>query len=269
MSKLQFEDYEIYYECSNNDKQPLLILNGILMNVRSWDVFISELEKDFNVIRIDFLDQVHSSSANESYTIDKQVEIVQSLVQLLQLTDYNVLGISYGSHVALKLAAKDNNIKKLLVFNCVSYTNDILKAVGESWQVAADANNATLFYDLAIPIIYSKDFYEENQNWFNTRKNVLVEMFSKDFLERASRLVDSSVSYNICDEVSNINAQSLVVGCDEDLLTPPKLTKEVAQLLNTNYIEITNCGHATMYEKPNEFIAIVIGFMKSDYISIM
>ncbi len=269
MNKFNYNQYEIAYTYSDNNKPHLVILNGILMNINSWNPFVESLEKYFNVIRLDFIDQVFSTKATTDYKLEDQALVVKSLLDELNVTNYNLIGISYGSHVALNLALLDNRIEKMLIFNALSYTNDVLKEIGDSWIEAAKINNANLFYKLAIPTIYSKNFYEANIEWFRQREKLLIDMFDENYLNAAIRLINSSRDYDLRAKLNLIKAKTMVVGCDEDILTPSKYTYELSKMIGASYIEIKDCGHATMYEKPDEFLSIVIGFFIIENISIL
>ena len=62
-----------------------------------------------------------------------------------------------------------------------------------------------------------------------------------------------------------ITAQTLVISSEHDYVTPLYQQKEiVAAIPNAAHAMILDGGHAVMYEKPAEFISLVLGFVNND-----
>jgi pimeloyl-ACP methyl ester carboxylesterase len=65
--------------------------------------------------------------------------------------------------------------------------------------------------------------------------------------------------------LKNITAPTLVISSQYDFLTPPYLQKEIAEAIPVaGHVTIQDAGHALMYEKPEEFSALVLGFVNTD-----
>lgn len=75
------------------------------------------------------------------------------------------------------------------------------------------------------------------------------------------RLTNSSIGYDVRSEVNTIKTPTLVVSSEYDFVTP-KNEQEflVRELQNVSYVCIPNAGHASMYETPELFISLVLGF---------
>ena len=248
---VKYKDYDIYYEVHGTGK-PLIILNGIMMSTVSWHQFLNALD-GYQVILIDFLDQGQSSDADE-YGHDDQVEVVRMVVNELDLESINILGVSYGAQIALQYAIK-YPVHQMMIPNAALYTTPWLSDIGKAWQLAAQANDPELFYHVTIPYIYSHMFYNEHDEWMRDRKTHLLSAFNKKFLTRMSRLIESSEKYDIRDTVRRINADVSVIASEFDYLTPADETKEIAtSIISSKWLILKNCGHASMYEKPELFI---------------
>ncbi len=272
MNFYEYNGKKIAY-CVDGDEnlKPLVLLNGIMMNTVSWTPFIPNLTKYRKVIRIDMLDQGVSEKMDSQYTVDDQANLVISLLNNLNIDKYDLFGISYGAHTALTVATKDKEkVDKLSVFNCLPFTNPLLREVGTSWKMAAEKNDPELFFYNSIPVVYSPKFYTEHNEWILARKPLLLQVFNEEFLNSMIRLITSSESYDVREKLSTIEADTLVVGSSDDLLTPANLTATIAdEIPNAKYVEIPNCGHASMYEKPNEFISILLGFLLHEDVKIV
>ena len=263
MPHIQHNGKNIYYEVHGNG-QPLVILNGIMMSTLSWAMFLPELTKKNQVILLDFLDQGQSDKMTEDYQQDLQVDVVKAVVDELELKKINLFGISYGGEIALQFALKYGNfIQKLLLFNTTAWTNPWLADMGKGWVIAAQTGNSELFYNATIPIIYSPLFYTKNIDWMNERKSFLYGVFTAEFLESMIRLTNSANTHDVKDRLSELNGiDTLIVGSDYDFITPDFDQRYIhEQVVTSQFFVIKDCGHASMYEKPKEFITLVTGFL--------
>jgi pimeloyl-ACP methyl ester carboxylesterase len=263
MAYFKYLGKNIYYDVSGQG-EPLIILNGIMMSTKSWESFKDEFSKHFQFIRVDFLDQGQSDAYEAPYTQDIQVELLKSLINHLNLEKVNLVGISYGGEVALGFACKyQEYISKLILFNTVAYTDEELTKTGRLWNEQASKRNYLEYYNLTIPIIYSKKFIDENQEWMKKREVLLLNgPFSDDnFLDRMIRLTTSAESYDVRSKLKNLNIPVLIIGATDDVLTPiahqEYLYKEIP---NSRLIVLPNVGHASMYEVPEIFVSLILGY---------
>lgn len=262
MPYVKYNDKNIYYEI-HGEGEALVILNGIMMSHASWKVFLPELSKSNKVVLLDFLDQGKSEKMSTSYKQDIQVEVVKAVIDELGLKNINLFGISYGGEVAIQFALKYKSLlNKLILFNTTSYTNPWLKDIGRGWINAAETNDAESFYNVTIPIIYSPGFYTKNIDWMNKRRELLYGVFKEDFLNQMINLIESAEAYDVRDKLDKIDINTIVVSSEYDFITPAVDQEYIHKnISNSKYILIKDCGHASMYEKPVEFIAILKGFL--------
>lgn len=272
MNYYEYQGKKIAYQVDgDDDKQPLVLLNGIMMSMASWLPFLPNLTKHRKIIRIDMLDQGVSDKMDKAYTVEDQAKSIISLLESLNITKYDLFGISYGGHTALTVSSLDSErVDKLIVFNCLPNTTELLRDTGRAWNLAGQKNDPELYFHTTIPVIYSHKFYADNNKWILDRKPILLKVFNETFLQSMDRLVNSGESYDLRNKLDTIKANTLVVGASDDLLTPARYTQTIAEgISGAKYIEITNCGHASMYEKPNEFISILVGFLNHESVTII
>lgn len=264
MSLFNFRGKEVFYKVDGTG-EPLVLLNGIMMSSKSWDFLVDDLSINHQLIRVDFLDQGQSSSYEEKYDQRLQIELVLELLQHLKIKEINLVGISYGGEIALMFSGLyPQMVKKLIIFNSVSYTTSLLSNLGKVWNDAAKNRLAKEYYDVTIPVIYSKDFVKNNPEWINNRKDYLINnVFNNpDFLDRMIRLTNSAEDYDCRNILSKVTMPTLIVGSEKDALTPLSHQQHLSgQLPNSQLVVIPNAGHASMYEEPLIFVSLILGFM--------
>ena len=262
MPYVQCKGKKIYYEV-HGEGTPLVMLNGIMMSTLSWAMFLPELTKENQVILLDFFDQGQSDKMTSNYKQDIQVEVVKAVIDELNLKAIHLFGISYGGEIALQFTLRYGNlVDKLLLFNTVAWTSPWLADIGAGWKKAAELADAEMFYHVSIPVIYSPSFYTQHVAWMNERKALLMQVFNPPFLKAMSRLIESAEGFDVRSQLATIEASTLVVSSELDFITPVADQLAIHQgIQDSAYAEIKNCGHASMYEKPMEFISMLKGFL--------
>jgi 3-oxoadipate enol-lactonase len=251
----------VYYE-SYGEGKPLLILNGIMMSTASWKPFIPAFSASHRLILVDLLDQGQSTKLDGLvYNQDIQVEMLKAFITELDLKDLALFGISYGGEVAIKLTIRyPHLVERLLLFNTTAYTSDWLVEVGRAWNKAAADPEA--YYSTTIPVIYSPKFYQEHLAWMENRKKTLHQVFANPvFINAMIRLTNSANDLDEREHLSAITCPTLVVGCEQDLITPFENQRYLAHHIpRAQLVFVPESGHALMYEKPTLFSSLVIGF---------
>ena len=220
MPIFNFKDYEVYYEIEGEGR-PILFLNGIMMSTASWNTFKNCVIKHNTLVRVDFLDQGHSSRMDGiTYDHNLQAELLHALIEHLNLEYLTIVGVSYGGEVALRHALYyPKDVERLVLANAAAWTSNWLRDIGRAWNAVGKTLDGDAYYDLAIPVIYSSNFYQEKEEWMENRRKVLVPLFStKAFQERMNRLVNSSESHDIRAEIHKIKHETLVISSLYDCL---------------------------------------------------
>ena len=270
MSIFKYQDKEIFYTIDgliSDDLEIIIILNGIMMSTVSWEIFVKPFSKNNTLIRFDMFDQGQTSKQTENYTQDIQVELLKGLLDFLKVKKANIVGISYGASIALQFAAKhEEYINKLVIANVVAKTSPWLKAIGEGWNEVAKSRNGLAYYNISIPYIYSPQFYTKNLDWMEERKQMLIPIFSNDiFLDAMERLTKSAETHDVVKHLESIKSETLIISSEEDCLTPVFEQVFIDKLLkNSNLVIIPECGHASMYEKPEVFTSLTLGFINNN-----
>lgn len=266
MSHFWINDKKVYFEDEGSGK-PIILLNGIMMSTRSWAPFVESFKANNRLIRVDFFDQGQTDKLiGASYTHQIQVDLLKSLFDHLKLEQASIVGISYGGEIAIQFAIKYKHlVDRLVLFNTAAYTNPWLKDIGRAWIAAGKTRNGEAYYNTAIPVIYSPLFYETNQAWMQNRKKVLIPVFSNElFLDQMERLTLSSESYDVKEQLQEIEAETLIISAEEDYLTPVDNQKFVAERIkHSHWVKIPGAGHASMYEKPLLFTTLCLGFINA------
>lgn len=264
MAYIETSRGKVYYESYGEFDDTLVLLNGIMMSSASWKPFINVLSERVRLVLVDFYDQGKSAYLDYEYDQSIQVDLVKELIEKLDLQNVTLLGISYGGEVAMHFAAEyPNLLNKLILANTTAYTDKQLKAIGDNWVHAAETLDGRKFFKATIPPIYSTSFYETHTEWLDAREILFSDLFQKPWYEGFSRLVRSAENHDARSKLEKISTPALIIGADQDLITPVDRQEYLAQAIEkSKFVVIKSCGHASMYEKPTEFMLLVLGFIQ-------
>lgn len=262
MSSFLFENRQVYYELIGQGR-PLLMLNGIMMSTKSWTPFLESIQQaGIQPLLVDLLDQGQSQAMEAAFPIRLQAGMLLALLDHLGLEQVDIFGTSYGGEVALNLAAMTpHRVGRMLLANTVARTNAWIKEIGEAWILAKD--NPHAYYATTIPVIYSPAFYDRREEWMGNRKQLLTKtaFASQDFQARMERLTRSAESHDVRDSLKNITCPVLLIACQQDHITPPEEQEYLAEHLpHAELVLLPKTGHATFYERPDLFMALLLGF---------
>lgn len=263
MTSLKYKDYDIHYEVMGDHGDYLVVLNGIMMSIASWKPFYNVFDENNRVIYIDFVDQGLSSRMNEHYTQELQVEVVEAVLAHLEVETCCLMGISYGGEVAAQYVLKyPQRVNRLILANTASRTSPWLRDIGYGWNEVGQQADGKAYYYIAIPVVYSTQFYEKNLEWMRNREKLLMPLFNDQvIMDTFKRLVDSSENYDVLDQIDQITCPTLIISSVDDVLTPVHEQRLMSQKIkNSDWLVIQDCGHGSMYEKPNLFASLVTGF---------
>ena len=270
---INLNGYDIFYEIKGNKDgtESVIMLNGLMMSTMSWYPLLGGLD-NYKIYLLDFIDQGKSSKFDgKEYSQDLQKKILESFIHELDIKKPHIIGTSYGGEVAIRYAiGNSHKIKSLVLSNTTFCTNHLLKEIGRGWIDACEVENKRLFFKCTLPYIYSKEFYEEKKEWLNAREELFVKNIPAEWYEGVKRLIISAEDLHVSQEsLKSIKVPTMIITSDKDKLISLSDSKILnKQIHNSRCVSIIGAGHAAMYEKPNEWVSIIRGFIENIEIDI-
>lgn len=264
MPKVEVRGVELYYQLDGQGEETLVFLNGIMMNTLSWNDFVPVLteQNNYRFLRVDFRDQGFSSPYPEDYDITIHVDDLKELFDNLGLKRVHLVGVSYGAMVAMLFAHKyPQYLASLVLANTVARVTKFLQAASDIWEYSAATNSGEVFFKLSMPFIYSDQFYNENWGWLEERAAMFDQILTPEWFQALIRLSRSSKDFDFLDQIHEITVPTLLVAASRDIITPIDEMKKIQErIADCRMIIIEGAGHASFYEKREEFAAAVLGF---------
>ena len=102
--------YEVYGE-----GEPLFLLHGYTLSSKSWQDYVSDFDKEYQVYLIDLTGHGKSDAFKEDLSIKSVAEDLNALTHYLKLDKIKAIGFSFGGDVLYQLALIDPTLIESMI----------------------------------------------------------------------------------------------------------------------------------------------------------
>lgn len=165
--------------------------------------------------------------------------------------------------MALKFAIKfPEYVKKMVIIDSVSELDEVLRFFIKGWISLAEKENGIEFFYGTMPSIYSDSYIRKNYKELEKRASAIDKM-PKDFFKGQIYLYETFLrDVYMTKELHKIKSPTLVICGEKDILKPLKFSQIIADNIpNSEFVIIPDCGHVVIFEKPEELVSILLGFL--------
>ena len=260
MPKIQANSIDLYYELSGPEDAPVLVLsNGIMMSTASWGLQKVVLEKHLRVLLYDCRGMWRSEHPVGPYSMEQHADDLAALLDALGIKKAHIGGISYGAEISMVFALKyPQKAKSLIVIDGVSEIHPLLKAQTMPWLIAAERNDPELLLKTSYHMNFAEPWIIENQAFIDSS----VERYAALDMQAFSNLMHAFFELDITDQLKNIQAPTLVVAGEQDLIKGREYAKIICdQISDCELAIVPGSGHALCLEKPAILNSLLLGFV--------
>jgi len=265
MSTVNINGVNLYYELlgEKNTLGTVAFFNGVMATTNSWVYQVPLfLKLGYQILLHDFKGQLKSDKPVGPYTFKDHAIEAKALMDELGIKKVHLIGTSYGGEVAMKFAILyPEYVKSISIIDSVSELDDNLKWMVQGWKNLAKGDPVDFFWGMA-PSIYGNTFLKNNRETLEKRAQTLTKV-PNDYFTGQIYLYDTFINdVFMTDELNQILCPALVVCGEDDILKKPKFSKIIANKIpNSEYALIPDCGHVTIFEKPNILNSLLLGFV--------
>lgn len=261
MSQIHANGTTLYYELHGPEQAPLLVLNnGIIMNAASsWAFQTATLAKHYRILQYDCRGQGQSEHPVGPYTMELHADDLAALLMALGYEKAHIAGISYGGEVAQAFALKySERTLSLILADTVSEVGAELRIIVDSWLDSARAANSDAFFNATVPMNFSPAFITANPALLADAKKRYTLL---DY-PAVVRLCECFLEVNFTSRLDEIKCPTCILVGGADLLKGPAYASILkAGIRQAEMHILQGAGHASCWERPQEFNTIVLGFL--------
>ncbi len=249
--------------------ETLLLLNGGLMSMVSWDRIVTQLSMSYQVLRCDLRGQLLSPGSPHPH-LDGHVDDLICLLDTLDMSRTHVIGTSFGAEVGLLLAAQHSSRVTSLV---AATAADVFVGVDEflGWssplrdasRIAAAGGDRMGFYDRLTERLYSRTYIEAHRDEIEARRQQVAAL-PDSWFAAADRLLATLETLDLRPFLPQISCPTLVLIAELDELVPQTRSMALAEGIRGSRAEVVRgSGHVLVLEHPEQFVEICLDFLSS------
>jgi pimeloyl-ACP methyl ester carboxylesterase len=256
----------VSYRAAGDTGPTLLQIHGLGTGHRNFDLLTPHLAPHFRVIDIDLPGYGSTTPLTASPSIAGHARRVAEFIEAMAVQPTFVHGTSMGGLVAMTLAADRPELVSRLVITCsFGRLDNAMRAMQQSWKRAATVGPRMLAEVTSVQG-FSRAFWDRPDAAEIQAAFVgALESSSTDDFVRDIPLMDD---LDLGATVSRIRAKTLLLGADEDQMTPLQTSPsglgmtDLAALIPTATLKVLeSCGHFISIEKGTETAAEITAFL--------
>lgn len=232
---------------SQNSKQYLVILPGWMRSSQEWLGIARYLSDYFNILILDFPGFGRTQKAPGDLDIYGYASFTRTFLKKLDISNYSIMGHSFGGRVALLLASEGKEVEKLILVDSGGLNErDFWTSIKQKVSVSAKP----LLKLVPIKLTQRIKDYIGSDDYRNSgdMRNTLVKILNQNLIEKLPK----------------ISAPTLVVWGDRDKVLNIKESKVFAEKIPDSKLRIVwGTGHSPFIDKPAKFLEIIKEFLCS------
>lgn len=242
-----------YDEAGGGEAIPIVFLHGVGSDKSVWRPQLEQFGRERRAIAFDYPGYGESDAASDGTSRDDYAAAMLAAMSALGIARAHVCGLSLGGVVAIAMHHLSSESVASLVLADTFAVHPEGRAIYER-SIAASGDLRSLA-EARVDVLLAQPAHPA------IRGDVVETMARID--PAAYRIGAESVWLaDQRDRAPAIQVPTLVVCGDEDKVTPPQLSRELAELIpGARYAAISRAGHLTNLERPDEFNRIVSEFI--------
>ena len=256
---------ELYYEI-HGDGPPLVLVMGIGYDSSLWMLQqVPAFSTRFHVVLLDNRDAGRSSRADHPYDIADMADDLAGLLDELDIPRAHLLGLSMGSMIGIEFALRHADRLDRLVLagpNAAPARSAVDPISIWNWVKTHDPDGE-VFGAQQFTWLFSTAFLR-NQQAVQETAALLASNPNPVEPEAYDRQSQAYLRFDALDRLHDIQAATLVIVGEHDLLTPPWVAREVAAGIPGARLEIVTgegSSHVLPLERPDDFNRLAINFL--------
>lgn len=253
---------QIEYE-DHGEGLPLVLLHAFPLSCRMWEPEKKALAREnVRLILPDLRGFGETKSTADTNTMDEMAGDVADLLDRLKIEKAIIGGLSMGGYVTFALYRLDPGRFSGLILcdtTCAADTDEkrenrfkLIKKIEENGPQALIEN--------MLPVLVGKYTKENNPELYAD----LEQRFAgTDPQEAIGALRGMAARIDSCDLLSEIDVPTLFIFGEEDTLTDADMGRKMhSRVTGSEFCLITNAGHYSNLEQPEQFDQAIISFIR-------
>jgi 3-oxoadipate enol-lactonase len=262
MPKVRVGDIEMFY-VAEGAGEPLVLIMGYGGEHLAWGLQLHAFAARYRVIAFDNRGVGQSDAPDHPYTIRMMAEDTRGLMDALGLDRAHVVAVSMGGMIAQELALNHPARVRSLHLGCTLARPDAyMKALIDAWRdVRVHVSREAALRSIG-PWLFAPATYNERPAFVEMIfQNALANPYPQS-LTGFIRQGEAIASHDTLDRLGKLHCPTLVSVAEEDILVPPRFSREVAATIPGATLRLVpGAGHVYFWERAEAFNALCLEFL--------
>ena len=237
----------------------IVVLHSLLADRHAFDPVLPQLSAKHRVTLFN-LPGFHGSQPPMLALMDAYIACVEDGFDEFGIANDAVLiGNGFGGTVALAFAlAHPERISKLVLSDAAAGFPPEGRKAFEVMAAKVSEGGLGAIAEIAAKRVFSPAYLAAHPELIDERKRVLMGIDPKAFQAACKILQEADLEPLL----HRLKTPTLVLCGEFDQATPPVLNKAIAdKVAGARYVELPGCGHCPPLEQPEQFLAVIKGFV--------
>ena len=258
------EAVELYYE-TRGEGTAITLLNHFIMTSPLWRVFTEDLEQHYRILSYDLCNHGASSHVAEEPTWEEHAADVIGLLNALDIESTYLIGSSASTVLARDVALRyPDRVKGLVLAGPVFGPRGMRRQrqLQRAWLRTLENHGIAALYEHLYPEMFSAEMNEAlgTPGFLGLRESFAALTTPADLINGLNRAAHDD---NSPEQLARINAPTLIIVGDDDVLLSPTGARELAEMFPNGSHEIMpKAGHQPFLDDAEGFQAIVRKFIE-------
>jgi len=251
---------------TEGEGEPLLLLNGGMMTIASWNPIVAPLAERFRVVRCDFRGQLLTGGPAPA-TVEEHAGDVVALLEALGIGAAHVIGTSFGAEVGMALAAlHPARVRSLVAATATEITDEFRRGAAELHRTAdavAGGGDPGALVDAMLPVFYSPGYLEAHRDELRLRRAQMAAL-PRWWFSDADAILAALERFDLAPFLPRIACPTLVLAAAGDRIMPLERARAMAETIpDARLAVVEGSGHVLVVEHPERFVKECLTFLAS------
>lgn len=243
---------DLYYEDTNSGDETIVFSHGLLWSCRMFDKQVVALKDQYRVVAYDHRGQGKTAVTKNGYDMDTLMSDAEELIEKLNIAPVHFVGLSMGSFVGIRLAARRSELIKSLILIESSADPEPAENIPKykrlnfiaRWLGFRLVTNPVMKIMFGLTFLNDPDREEERKYWKK-------QLMSNHRIGITRAVVGVTNRKGVYEELGNIKCPTLILVGDEDVATVLARSERIHNAINgSNLVIIPQAGHSSSVEQP-------------------
>lgn len=252
-------DVALHYELAGQGP-PLVLINALTMEASGWRAQVHAFSTHYTVLTYDCRGQGRSDKPDRTYRIQQHAEDLHYLLVGIGFRRLHVLGLSLGGMIAQAFALQyPAQTGALVLASTVSRIEPAMERFLSTWVRVLEVGGGELAFEMAEPLLFSEWYLRDHAEILKGLRAAVA----RQPVRALRHLARGALEHDLDGQLDSILAPTLVVAGEEDLLTPVRHARRLADRIpNARLMILPACGHVSPLERPALFNEAVFQFLR-------